>query len=78
MLEPLALAIDWQTMSLSPNIKDFNLKKHHCCGLYYKHVMIVNDDSSILSKWSFKLIDDPRVVIYDHYKFIIQATARES
>jgi hypothetical protein len=27
--------------------------------LSYNHVMIVNDDSSIISKWSFKLIDDP-------------------
>ncbi len=44
------------------------------CGLYYKHVMIVNDDSSVVSKWSFKLIADPRVVIYDRHRFIIQAT----
>jgi len=43
-------------------------------GLYYKHVTIVNDNSSIVSKWSFKLIDDPRVIIYDHHRFIIQAT----
>jgi hypothetical protein len=42
--------------------------------LYYKHVTIVNDDSSIISKWSFKLIDDPRIVIYDYHRFIIQAT----
>ncbi len=78
MLEPLALAIDPQPIPLSLNIKDFNLIKHHCCDLYYKHVMIVNDDSSILSKWSFKLNDDPRAVIYDCHKFIIQATAHES
>jgi hypothetical protein len=44
-----------------------------CCGLYYKHVMIVNDDSSVISKRSFKLIDDPRIVIYDCHKFIKQA-----
>ncbi len=43
-------------------------------GLYYKHVTIVNDDSSIVSKWSFKLIDDPRVISYDRHRFIIQAT----
>ncbi len=35
---------------------------------------IVNDNSSVVSKWSFKLIDDPRVVIYDRHSFIIQAT----
>ncbi len=43
-------------------------------GLYYKHMMIVNDDSSIISKWSCKLIDNARVVIYDSHMFIIQAT----
>jgi len=36
--------------------------------------MIINDDSSIISKWSFKLINDPRAVIYDCNRFIIQAT----
>ncbi len=40
-------------------------------GLYYKQVKIVIDDSSIVSKWSFKLIDDPRVIIYDGNMFII-------
>ena len=34
---------------------------------------IVNDDSSIVSKWSSKLIDDARVVIYDRDMVIIQA-----
>ncbi len=54
--------------------KFLNYFSHFICGLYYKHVMIINDDSSIVSKWSFKLIDDPSVVIYDHHRFIIQAT----
>jgi hypothetical protein len=44
------------------------------CGLYYKHVAIVNDDSSIIIKWSSKLIDATRGVIYDHHIFIVQAT----
>ncbi len=39
---------------------------------------IVNDDSSVISKWSFKLIDDPRVVIYDRHKFKVQATGVEA
>jgi hypothetical protein len=43
------------------------------CGLYYKHVTIVNDDSSIINKWSFKLTDDARVIIYNQHRFIIQA-----
>ncbi len=42
--------------------------------LYYKQVRIVNDDPSIISKWSFKLIDDNRVIIYNCNWFIIQAT----
>ncbi len=44
------------------------------CGLYYKHMTIVNDDSSIISEQSFQLIDDARGVIYDRRMFIIQAT----
>jgi len=39
-------------------------------------VTFVNDDSSIVSKWSFKLIDDPRVLIYDHHRLILQATGQ--
>ncbi len=43
-------------------------------GLYYKHMTIVNDNSSIISKWSSKLIDDARVIIYDRHMFIVEAT----
>ncbi len=35
---------------------------------------IVNDDSGVIIKWSFKLIDAARGVIYDHHMFIVQAT----
>ncbi len=35
------------------------------CGLYYKPVTIVNDDSGIINKFETSLIDDARVVIYD-------------
>ena len=44
------------------------------CGLYYKHLTIVIDDSSIIIKWSFKLTDATRGVIYDCYMFMVQAT----
>ncbi len=37
-------------------------------------MMIVNDDSSVVSEQSFELIDDARGVIYDRHMFIIQAT----
>jgi hypothetical protein len=43
-------------------------------GLYYKHMTIVDDDSSIVIKWSSKLIDAATGVIYDRHMFIVQAT----
>jgi hypothetical protein len=45
----------------------------YSCGLYYKHMTIVNDDSSIIIKRSFKLIDTAKGVIYDCHMFIVQA-----
>ncbi len=47
----------------------------HTSGVYYKHVTIINDDSSIVNKFQGSLTDDTRVVIYDHHRFIVQATA---
>ncbi len=44
------------------------------CGLYYKLMMTVNDDSRVVNKLEASLIDDPRAVIYDGHRFIIQAT----
>ncbi len=43
------------------------------CGLYYKHVMIVNYSSSEVNKLRASLNDDARVVIYDRHMFIEQA-----
>jgi hypothetical protein len=42
-------------------------------GLYYKFITNINDDSSVVNELEFSLIDDARVVIYDHYMFIVQA-----
>ena len=39
-----------------------------------KHMRIVNDDSGVVNKLEASLIDDARVVIYDHHMFIVQAT----
>jgi hypothetical protein len=36
--------------------------------------MIVNDNSSIVNKLETSVIDDARVIIYDHHMFIVQAT----
>ncbi len=44
------------------------------CGLYFKHVTIVNDDSRVVNKLDASFTDDARVVIYDRNMFIIQAT----
>jgi hypothetical protein len=41
------------------------------CGLYYKPILIVNDDSSIVNKLETSLTDDARVIIYDHLMFIV-------
>jgi hypothetical protein len=43
-------------------------------GLYYKPIMTINDESSIINKLEISLIDDARVVIYDRHMFIVQAT----
>jgi hypothetical protein len=48
------------------------------CGLYYKPITIVNDDPSVINKLETSLIDDGRVVIYDHHMFIVQATGISS
>jgi len=42
--------------------------------MHYKHVTIVNDESSVINEWSFKIIDDTRVIIYDRNRFINQPT----
>jgi hypothetical protein len=44
------------------------------CGLYYKPVTIVNDDSRVITKLETSLTDDAIVIIYDHHMFIVQAT----
>jgi len=36
-----------------------------CRGLYYKHITIVDDDSSIVKKLEASLTDYARAVIYD-------------
>jgi hypothetical protein len=36
---------------------------------------IINDDSRVVTKWNFKLINATRGVIYDRHMFIVQPTA---
>ncbi len=35
---------------------------------------IINDDSRVINKLEASLTDDARVIIYDRYMFIVQAT----
>jgi hypothetical protein len=44
------------------------------CGLCYKQITIINDDSIIVNNRLESLTDDTRVIIYDRNLFIIQAT----
>jgi hypothetical protein len=44
------------------------------CGLYFEHIEVVNDNSSIVNEWLVALTDNTRVFINDHNVFIIQAT----
>ncbi len=47
------------------------------CGLYYKPVTIVNDDSRVINKLETSHTDNARVIIYDRRMFIVQATGFE-
>jgi hypothetical protein len=43
-------------------------------GVYYKHITVVNDGSSIINKFETSVTNDVRVVVYNHHMFIVQAT----
>ncbi len=42
--------------------------------MFYKHMMIVNVNPSIVNKFRYSLTDAAIGVIYDHHMFIVQAT----
>jgi hypothetical protein len=44
------------------------------CGMYYKPILIVNNNSRVIIKLETSLTDDARVANYDHRMFIVQAT----
>jgi hypothetical protein len=54
--------------------RHFKLNTNVSSGLYYKHMMIVNDDTRVINKLEALLADDARVINYDHGMFIVQAT----
>jgi hypothetical protein len=39
-------------------------------GLYYKYIMIVNNDSSVVNKFGASLTDATRVIIYDGWPYV--------
>jgi hypothetical protein len=41
------------------------------CDLYYKDIMIISDDYSIVNKFEASPTDAARVVIYDRHMFIV-------
>jgi len=53
---------------------EMRIMQNLTCGLYYKLMTIVNDDSKVINKLEASLTDDARVVIYDHHMFIVQAS----
>jgi hypothetical protein len=44
------------------------------CGLYYKPMTVVNDNSRYINKLEASLTDDNRVVIYNRHMFIVPTT----
>jgi hypothetical protein len=54
-------------------MKKMKCCEYNLCGLYYKHMTIINDESSIVNKLGASLTDDARVIIYDCHMFIVQA-----
>ncbi len=55
----------YDTITKYLNIKTFPNYLFETSGLHYKYVTIINDDSRVINKQSFKLIDDPGVIIYN-------------
>ncbi len=60
----------WHYSLLDPFVSYEENEVLWACGLYYKHITIVNYDSSIVIKFGASLIVDARVIIYNHHMFI--------
>ncbi len=53
----------------------FKIFSAQTSGLYYKPIMIVNDNSRVINKLETSLTNDAGVIIYERHIFIVQATA---
>jgi hypothetical protein len=60
-------------MNIYQEIKDFQSFIWKTCGHYYKHIMIVIYNSSIVNKFEASVTNDTRFLIYDCHMFIVQA-----
>ncbi len=69
---PSTCAWSWWRWRISPEVGSTDSER--ISSLYYKHITIVDDDSSVVIKWSSKLIDAARRIIYDCHMLIVQAT----
>jgi hypothetical protein len=58
----------------SADFDEDRAKVRKTCGLYYKPMTIVNDNSRVITKRETSLTDDARVIIYNHHMFIVQVT----
>ncbi len=65
-------------MTHDPKFEGLNPGTSGTCGLYYKPMTIVNDDSRVITKLETSLTDDARVIIYDRHMFIVQDTGEKS
>ncbi len=62
----------WQWKRISS--KQSTRSQYPSCGVYHKHITIVNDESYIINRFLASLTDATRVIIYDCHMFIVQAT----
>jgi len=60
-------------MMLAVNVTKLFSSSLKLSGLYYKHITIVNDNSSVINKLEASLTDDARVISCDHNMYILQA-----
>ncbi len=72
MMSPFYAAQPNLSWKLGPNsLGSLRIDSAHSSGLNYKHIMILNYNSSVVNKLGASLTDDARVIIYDRHMFIV-------
>ncbi len=67
ILEPFSQCFCYQ-------LDQINDESKSSCGLYYKTMTIINDDSKVVNKLEASLTDGARVIFNDRHMFMVQAT----